>query len=133
LLNKGVIPVLFGDVVPSNTGFTVISGDSLAWMITKKFKANTLIFVTDVDGLYDRDPRENKDAVLIHEARASEVISKVSGSRNSLSVTGDMLNKLMEGLNMRVRGVKVIITNGKKPGNLYMSLQGKVKGSIIWF
>lgn len=134
LAETGLVPVTFGDVILSSGGtYEVISGDVLAWLITLETKADTLIFVTDVDGIFSKDPRKHPDAELITEAEARDVIKRAEFGVSRVSVTGAMLEKILIGIQLGAKGVKVAVINGKVPGNLYNALHGNVRGTVIWF
>lgn len=132
LMEAGLIPVLYGDVVLYNNGFKVLSGDDIVWMIAKEFNANAVIFLTDVDGVYDRNPKSFKDATLLTHVSLDEVLNRVEfwGVKD---VTGGMLEKLRKAKELNVRGLRVYVVNGYKRGNLYNALrESNVLGSVIW-
>jgi len=139
LVHAGVIPVMFGDVTPvKGGGFKVVSGDVLAWLLAKELGADTVIFLTDVDGIFTADPRINPDARLIPEVQAQELMRGLAtlstGAGEKADVTGAMRFKIEAGLRLGVKGVKALIINGLKPHNLINALQGrKVRGTVVWF
>lgn len=134
LLDMGLIPFTYGDVVISDSGFEVLSGDTLAWYIAREVNAGEILFVTDVDGLYDSDPKTNPRANKITVALADEVMEFLSESCSEVDVTGGMRKKLYEGRVLGVRGVKVKIVGGFADSNLYSALASdNFVGSIIWY
>jgi isopentenyl phosphate kinase len=134
LISRGLVPITYGDVVYSDKGFEVLSGDTLAWLLTRELEAGELIFVTDVDGVYDRDPKLDSSARLIREALARDVLGYLTESLFQADVTGGMRGKLLEGLRLGVRGVKVKVVGGFIEGNLYKALvSDSFRGSIIWY
>ncbi len=139
LVHAGVIPVMFGDVAPMRGGgFKVISGDVLVWLLAKDLRANTVIFLTDVDGIFTADPHLNPDAKLIPEVQAQELVRGLAtlstDTRGKADVTGAMKFKVEAGLRLGVKDVKALIINGLKPHNLINALQGrKVRGTVVWF
>lgn len=133
-LEKGLVPILYGDVVISDTGFEVLSGDTLAWYVARDLGALEIIFVTDVDGLYERDPKVDPNARKIVKALVDEVIDYATTSSSTVDVTGGMMKKLIEGRLLGVRGVKVKIVGGFIEGNLLSALKSdSFVGSIIWY
>ncbi len=134
LAESGLVPVTFGDVILSGGDtYEVISGDVLAWIIALETKADMLIFVTDVDGIFSKDPRKHPDAELIREAKARDIIQRAEFGDSGVSVTGAMLEKILIGIQLGAKDVKVAVINGRKPGNLYNALHGNVRGTVIWF
>lgn len=134
LLERGLTPLTYGDVVASDEGFEVLSGDTLAWYIARELGASEIVFVTDVDGLYDRDPKTYPSARRIARASIDEVLGYLSGSSSEVDVTGGMLRKLYEGRRLGLRGVKVKIVSGLAEGELYNALASdNFAGSIVWY
>ena len=135
LLNSGPTPVTFGDVILNEgTGkYEVISGDLLTWLILLQAGGGEIIFVTDVEGIYSKDPKRFSDAELIKEAEARRIVEEASFSGEGVSVTGAMLEKLKIGLDLGVEGVKVSVISGKVPNNLFNALKGNVGGTVVWF
>lgn len=130
-LMRGLTPVLYGDVILSNGSFEVLSGDTIAWLLAKDLGVKELIFVTDVDGLFDKDPKKYADAKLIESIHVSN-LAGLTFSTSDYDVTGSMWLKLAEGLKYNVRGVKVRIVNGLIRGNLYKSLvSGSTIGTVV--
>jgi len=130
-LVRGLIPVLYGDVVLGVDSFLVLSGDTIAWLLAKDLNAYEIIFVTDVDGLFDKDPKKYSDARLLKYVRADELVN-LEFSQSEYDVTGSMMFKLMEGLKHGVKGINVRVVNGLVKGNLYKSLHGNSSiGTVI--
>ena len=135
-LSRGIIPVLYGDVVlsESNLGFKVISGDVISWILTKELNASTLIFVTDVEGLYTKDPKKYPDASLISRLSRNELTNIALSTSNNVDVTGGMLSKLLLGIKLNVNDVKVIIMNADRKRKLFNALAGhEIRGTIVWY
>ena len=135
-LSRGIIPVLYGDVVlsESNLGFKVISGDVISWILTKELNASTLIFVTDVEGLYTKDPKKYPDASLINRLSKNELTNIALSTSDNVDVTGGMLSKLLLGIKLNVSDVMVIIINADRKGKLFNALTGhEIRGTIVWY
>lgn len=134
LLSRGLVPLTYGDVVISDEGFDVLSGDTVAWYLAKELGASEVLFVTAVDGLYDSDPTINPHARKIREASINEVLNYLFHSSSSVDVTGGMRRKLIEGRLLGLREIKVKIVGGLIEGNLYSALiSDNFVGSIIWY
>ncbi|MEM2020949.1 MAG: isopentenyl phosphate kinase [Zestosphaera sp.] len=132
LIDAGVVPVLYGDVILTKDGFKVVSGDDLVWYLTKSIGVERVVFVTDVDGVYDKDPRVASDAKVLSGMRVNEVL-EAAEFWGVHDVTGGMLGKLRKPLLLGIRGVEVYVVNGLIPGNLLNALEGKkVVGSVLW-
>ncbi len=78
-LDRGITPTSYGDVVPTVgckgkhfENYQVISGDDLAVSIADYWKADKIVMVPDVDGVYTRNPKYSKNAKLVPRIVASE-------------------------------------------------------------
>ena len=95
-LKIGVIPVISGDMVPDKTmGYSVLSGDQILLDLVQKFQPKKIILGSDVDGLYDSDPKVNPNAQLIPEVDSGNldaIISQLEGG----DASGQMKGKLVE-------------------------------------
>lgn len=133
LLDIDMVPISYG--VPAydkKQKCSILSGDVILPYIVKNIETKKVIHATDVDGVFDKDPNEYKDAKLIKkiDKEKFEKIKKgITGSSN-VDVTGGMLNKVEKLLDL---STKSIIVNGQKEGFLKKAILGKdVKGTIIF-
>jgi len=123
LLKRKFIPVLFGDVaVSEDKGMDILSGDQIMAYLANEMAVEKAIFLMDVDGIYDGNPREG--AKLIEEINEDVKIDAVQGK---FDVTGGIKNKLEEALKM---DCMVYFINGMKKGNLTKAIEGKKVGSM---
>lgn len=129
----GLVPVTHGDVVPDETErFAVISGDDFMVELAEALTPERAVFVTDVDGLHDRDPRDHEDARLLEEvtgpgdldatgAQGTDVTGGMGGKLDALlSIAGQcetwVINGLVEGrLTEVLKGGKVVGTRVRRP------------------
>lgn len=131
LLEKGFIPVLFGDTaVALEKGIEILSGDQIAGYLAKILRAEKVIFLMDVDGIYDKNPRE-KGAKLITELTKEGIEHLLESSESAgIDVTGGIGNKLKKALEI-AHYSDVYFINGKVKGNLTKVLQGENPGTVI--
>lgn len=97
-VEQNCIPLLYGDMVfDKNLGMTICSGDALAPYLAKKLHAQKILFATDVDGIFDKDPYLHKNAQLIEKINLKEIGKKnnikLSDSHNT-DVTGGLAGKI---------------------------------------
>jgi len=99
--------------------------DTLSAVVATLVRADLLIILSDIDGLYDSDPRNNPGAELIPVvSRIDEsVISLAEGTKNGLG-TGGMVTKLSAAQFAGESGIDTIITNGSVPQNIYTAAHG---------
>jgi glutamate 5-kinase len=87
--------------------------------------ADLLVLLSDIDGLYTKDPHKNADARLIEEVReiTPEILSLAGGAGSKLG-TGGMETKLRAAQMATVAGTDMIIANGENPDILYNIVDG---------
>jgi isopentenyl phosphate kinase len=133
-LQMGWVPVLHGDVVldlDENIKMAVLSGDQLVSYLAEKLHPGRIILGSDVDGIYNRDPKTDPQAQLLPIVKSLEDLESLQGAR-TVDVTGGMTGKLTELLELAEIGIESEIINADQPGLLEKSLNGeKVKGTII--
>lgn len=121
--SKGIIPVMFGDVVQDRElGFAICSGDQIMERLSEIFEFDKIIFVSDIDGLYDDDPKHNPDAKLYRYVDGSTLKAVRSGTSVD-DVTGGVYEKMMSMLRMTSPDRECILINGNVPGRLSSALK----------
>jgi len=121
----GMMPVMFGDVVfDRSKGFGICSGDQIMEVLCEYYKPKKVVFVSDVDGLYDKDPKTNKDSILLNEV-TSDILKKISGDSAVADVTGGVKAKMESMLRMTTPERDCVLINGSAEGRLYSVLKGE--------
>ena len=138
LLTKNITPVLSGDVVfDSKMGIAILSGDQIATYLAKKLGADKVVFVSNVDGIFDKNPNIHKNAKLIPEINKTNYKKVINQMKihNKSDVTGEMKGKI-QAIRKDLSGAKVLIINGLKEGNMLKSLispNGHKIGTVLEF
>jgi glutamate 5-kinase len=106
--------------------------DNLSAMVASMTDANLLINLTDIDGLYDKDPRVHKDARLISivEKITADVI-RCAGTDPGALGTGGMPSKIKAAKKVTLRGIPAIIANGRARNVLSDIFKGKEIGTLF--
>ena len=121
----GIMPVTHGDVVMDRQkGFAIVSGDELMEVMARIFKPERIVFVSDIDGLYDSNPKENPVARMIPEV-TQEILDGVSSDEDVDDVTGGVRNKMEAMLRMCSPDRDCVLVNGTVPGRLLSLLRGE--------
>ena len=131
LLDFGVLPIVNEndsvsvDEIKSLTMFG--DNDTLSAVVSKLVGADLLIILSDIDGLYDSDPRENKDCKLISVV---EIRGCAGGAGTGLG-TGGMVTKLKAAGIATGAGVNVVVANGEDPMIILNILKGDETGTLF--
>ena len=130
LLELGALPVINENDTISTEEFGIGDNDTLSAIVAATVSADLLILLSDIDGLYDGDPRKNPDAKLIPtvETVDERIIALGGGSGSSLG-TGGMATKLLAAQIAVGAGCEMVIANGEKPELLYDIVAGKPIGT----
>lgn len=127
----GMTPLLGGDVLADDqAGFCVYGGDKIAVELALRFNASRLIFATEVDGIYDRDPREHPDSRRIERfslGKTTDVSARLDSHRQ-VDASGAMAGKIaavLPALEAIAAGLRAHIISMIAPGNLAGLLSGE--------
>ena len=139
VIQLGAIPIVNENdtVAIDELELEVGENDSLAATVAKIANADLLIIMSDIDGLYDADPRLDPDAKLIPVVEElNDDIRKLAGGAGTKMGTGGMITKINAAEIAVNSGIDMIILNGKNPDNLYdlfetgsLGTRFKAKGS----
>jgi glutamate 5-kinase len=106
--------------------------DTLAAMITLLMDADLLINLTDIDGLFTKDPRRFEDAELIPlVSRIEKRIEKFASDIPGALGTGGMLSKIKAARKLSAVGIPMVIANGTKPDILMKLFDGRKLGTFF--
>ena len=94
--------------------------------------ADLLVNLSDIDGLYDKNPRENEDAVMIKRVKdIDDEIFAMAGGEGTVRGTGGMRAKIEAAKTVTEAGIAMVIANGENPEVLYEIAQGKGIGTFF--
>jgi glutamate 5-kinase len=118
LLNMGVIPIVNENDTLAVSEIKFGDNDTLSAITAGMVQADYLFLMTDVDCLYDKNPRSNPDAkpITVVEDMA-ELEADVSSAGSALG-TGGMTTKIVAAKLATSAGVTTVITRSSKPGNI---------------
>ncbi|MCR4590274.1 MAG: glutamate 5-kinase [Lachnospiraceae bacterium] len=133
LLKLGVIPVVNENDTISTYEIELGDNDTLSAMVTALTEADLLILLSDIDGLYDDDPRENSNAHFIPEITdlTDDIDSYGKKSTGSVVGTGGMATKLKAAHIAISSGADMIIANAKDLNNIHRIIAGEEIGTYI--
>lgn len=130
LLELGALPVINENDTVSTDEIVIGDNDTLSAVVSATVSADLLILLSDIDGLYDRDPRRAPDAKLIETVPVIDAhILSLAGDKGSELATGGMVTKLHAAQIATAAGCEMVIANGEKPEVLYDIVGGKRVGT----
>ena len=133
LFEMGVIPIVNANDAISTYDIQFGDNDTLSAIVASVVSAHRLILMSDIDGLYDSDPRKNSDAKLISRVDdISEDIMGMAGSgAGSDFGTGGMLTKLIAAKIATQSGVSMLIVNAADVSVLHRIFDGEKAGTFF--
>ena len=134
LLKLDIIPVINENdpISPHEIATTFGDNDKLSVLVASKMEADLLVMLTDVDGLYDKNPQNNKDAKLIKTVdKIDSKIERIAGQTKSLRGLGGMRTKIDAAKVAMNSGCGMVIVNGRIKNVLVNLIKGKDIGTIF--
>lgn len=133
LLQMGVIPVVNENDTVATYEIEIGDNDTLSAIVAALVDADLLILLSDIDGLYTDDPRQNPDAEFISQVDAltEELLAMGKGSTGSNVGTGGMNTKLQAARIATGSGVDMVIANSRDIGILHRILDGREEGTLF--
>jgi glutamate 5-kinase len=132
LFDLNVIPIVNENDAVAVDEIKFGDNDTLSAVVAKIADADLLIILSDIDGLYDSDPRYNNDAKVIHTVKViTEDIEKLAGGTGTELGTGGMVTKIKAAKIATSAGIDMVIANGADRQALYKVMSGDNFGT--WF
>lgn len=134
LLSQGVIPIVNENdtVAIDELELEMGENDSLAAVVGEIAEADLIVILSDINGLYDSDPRKNPEAKLIPVVEhITDDIRSIAGGAGSIHGTGGMLTKIHAAEIATNAGIDMVIMNGKNPHAIYDLFEDKPIGTIF--
>lgn len=141
MLRRGVVPVINeNDVVATDelafvdeAGARQVFGDNdrLSALVASKLDADLLVLLTDVPGVYDRDPRGDPDARLLERVDDPDALGDAAGESASGAGKGGMRSKVAAASVAARAGCHAVIASGREPGAVERVAAGAAVGT--WF
>jgi glutamate 5-kinase len=145
LLAKNIIPIINENDTVSVEEIAFGDNDNLSAMVAMLMDADLLINLTDIDGVYTKDPRKHKNAEHIKSIDSiTEEIEKLAGDIPGALGTGGMKSKIRAAKKVMTHGIPMVIANGlhahtiddifslKAKGTFFLPLRDKIKSRKSW-
>lgn len=131
LLSYRVIPIVNENDTIATDEIKIGDNDVLSAYVAMLIKADMLILLSDIDGLYDRNPSVPGSKLISRVCKIDDSIRKIAEGAGSSLGTGGMKTKINAAEIAMDNNITMVITNGSKPDNIYDILSGKEVGTIF--
>lgn len=133
LLELQVLPIINENDTIATDEISIGDNDTLGAIVAVSVEADLLILLSDIDGLYDSNPKNNPDAKLVTDVyEITEDIEKMGGGKGSELGTGGMETKLNAAKIATEKGIDMVIANGSNPELLYDIVDGEKIGTRFY-
>ena len=134
LIDEGVVPIVNENDTVSVDEIMIGDNDNLGALTANLWNADALVLLSDIDGIFDKDPKTHGDAALI------ETVTDIGQLREDIDITGKsdfgtggIETKLQAAERAGEVLIPTLLLNGKQPGVLLNALEGKSRGTaFIW-
>lgn len=132
LLKNCVIPIINENDSVAVDEIKIGDNDRLAARVAQMIDADVMILFSDIDGLYDQNPKTNKNAKLIAQVSTiTKEIENMAGGSNSLVGTGGMITKILAAKMLAHTKCATVITNGLSDNALQKFVAGKQNFTVF--
>ena len=132
LFEYGVIPIVNDNDSTTTDEIEFGDNDTLSALTARLVGADMLIILSDINGLFDKDPNKYPDAKIIEEVESiDESIYQMAGGAGSRMGTGGMITKLNAAKIATDAGMDMIIMNGSDPRDIYKAIDSRRVGTFF--
>ena len=132
LIDEGVVPVINENDSVSVDEIKIGDNDTLAALTTSLWNADLMIVLSDIDGVFDKDPKRHRDASLIQLVENAEALegSIDMGEKSSFG-TGGIQTKIEAAARVNKFGIPMLLLNGARQDVIRDCLKGNAKGTLF--
>ncbi len=132
LMSNKVIPIVNENDTVGTDEICFGDNDTLAALVTNLIKADLLLILTDQAGLYDKDPRHNKDAKLLQQVRAGDdCLESMASKTGGVLGSGGMYTKVQAARLAARSGAHTIVASGREDNILLRLRQNEILGTLF--
>lgn len=134
LVDEGVVPIVNENDTVSVEEIMIGDNDTLGALTANLWNADALVLLSDIDGVFNKDPKTHEDAVLIETVEDIEQLRRdIDITGKSDFGTGGIETKLQAAQKAGKVLIPTILLNGKKPDILLDALDGSARGTaFVW-
>lgn len=133
LVDEGVVPIINENDCVSVEEIKIGDNDTLGALTANLWNADLLIVMSDIDGVFDKNPKEHKDAELIEEVYDIDgLLTEIDSTGKSSFGTGGIVTKIQAARKVNEYGIPMLLINGKKRDIIKNALNGEERGTIFF-
>ncbi len=133
LVDEGVVPIINENDTVSVDEIKIGDNDTLGALTANLWNADLFIIMSDIDGVFDKNPKDYHDAELIEEVYDIDGLLLEIDSRGKSSFgTGGIVTKIHAAQKVNEYGIPMLLVNGKCNNILGAALEGTGKGTIFY-
>ena len=132
LVDEGVVPIINENDTVSIEEFSIGDNDTLSALAGSLWNCDCLIILSDIDGVFDKDPKNNEDARLI------ELVEDVHELKENIDIkgmssfgTGGIATKIDAAERIGKFGIPTVLINGKIENAIGKAARGKLRGTLF--
>lgn len=131
LLDHSIIPIVNENDTIATDEIKIGDNDVLSAYVAKLINADLLILLSDIDGLYDKDPSFEGAELIKRVYNIDDKINSIAKGAVSNLGTGGMKTKINAARIAMENGIVMAIVNGSRPDNIYDIISGKELGTLF--
>lgn len=133
LVDEGVVPIINENDSVSVEEIKIGDNDTLGALAANLWNADLLIVMSDIDGVFDKNPKDHKDAELIEEVYDIDgLLAEIDSRGKSSFGTGGIVTKIQAARRVNEYGIPMLLVNGKRKDILKNAAEGTEKGTIFF-
>lgn len=133
LLEYGVVPIINENDTVVTEEIKFGDNDTLGALVANLVEAEALVIMTDQQGLYSADPRQQPQAHLISEGQAEDrSFEAMAGGAGTGISKGGMITKIRAAQRAARSGAHTLIVSGREPDSLLRACHGETLGTLLY-
>jgi glutamate 5-kinase len=133
LVDEGVVPVINENDSVSVEEIKIGDNDTLGALTANLWNADLMIIMSDIDGVFDKNPKDHKDAELIDEVYDIDgLLTEIDSRGKSSFGTGGIVTKIQAARRVNEYGIPMLLVNGKRKDILKNAVTGEGIGTIFY-
>jgi glutamate 5-kinase len=132
LLEWGIVPIINENDTVMVDEIKFGDNDQLSALIASLVGADLLILLSDIEALYEADPRTHPEAKPIHHIeRVDALVMRMAGEEPGQVGTGGMRSKLLAAEKAQAAGIPTLLLPGTRPESIAQALRGETVGTLF--